>query len=298
MRPLTLLLATAALTPAASAGEPKQPGGGDTVVYVSVAAEKRIAVYLMDRATGKLTHRGDAKLDGKPGALAVDLGRRSLFAALRAEGKLDSFRIDPWTGALTHVSAVPAGPDPAHLSTDGAGRSLLPAYYVEAKVTVQAIGKEGALGEKPLQSTPTADKAHAIVPDPSGRHVFVPHTGPDAIFQFAFDAKTGRLTAGSPAKLTTPKGTGPRHLVFHPSKPIAYVANEQGGSVTVYALDPKAGTLSPLQTVSTLPKEFTGTNACAEIRVHPSGKFLYVSNRGHDSIACFALDDDGKVSAL
>src|SRR5207244_12113417 len=126
----------------------------------------------------------------------------------------------------------------------------------------------------------------------------VPHTGPDPICQFGFGTQAGRLTAGSPALLTTPKGTGPRHLVFHPSKSIAYVANEQGGSVTAYALDPKAGTLSPVQTVSTLPKDFSGTNACAEVRVHPSGKFLYVSNRGHDSIACFALADDGKVSAL
>jgi 6-phosphogluconolactonase len=118
------------------------------------------------------------------------------------------------------------------------------------------------------------------------------------IFQFAFDAANGRLTANTPAKLLTPKGTGPRHLVFHPSRPVAYVANEQGGSVTSYQFDAKAGTLQPLQTVSTLPADFRGTNACAEIRVHPSGKFLYVSNRGHDSIACFALDGQGKVAAL
>jgi 6-phosphogluconolactonase len=295
MRSFTLLLATAVLTAAATAAEPK-PAGGPAVVYVSVAAEKRIAVYQMDRATGKLTHRSDAKLDGEPGALVVDPGRRFLFAALRAEGKLASLRIDPATGMLTHISTVPAGPDPAHISTDAAGRYLLAAYYVDAKVTVHAIGKDGALGEKPVQSIPTAEKAHAIVPDPSGRFVFAPHTGPDAIFQFTFDAKTGQLTANDPAKLRTPKGTGPRHLVFHPSKPIAYVANEQGGSVTAYALDSKAGTLSPRETVSTLPKDFKGANACAEIRIHPSGKFLYVSNRGHDSIACFALDEEGKVS--
>src|SRR6185369_4463270 len=213
----------------------------------------------------------------------------------RSTGKLASFRLDAGTGKLTHISTVTVGPDPAHISTDRTGRFLLTAYYVDAKVTVHAIGKDGALSEKPLQSIPTADKAHAIVPDPSDRFVFVPHTDPDVIFQFAFDAKTGHLTANSPAKLTTPKGTGPRHLVFHPSRPIAYVANEQGSGVTAYALDTKAGTLRPLQTVSTLPKDFKGTNACAEIRIHPSGKFLYVSNRGHDSIACFALDEEGRV---
>jgi 6-phosphogluconolactonase len=298
MQPLSLLLVTAALAGTAPATEPRQAGPGDTFVYVSVAAEKRIAVYQMDRATGRLTHRGDTQLDGEPGALTVDPGRRFLFAALRAEGKLASFRINHAAGVLTHLNTVPAGPDPAHLSTDATGRYLLAAYYVDAKVTVHAVGKEGRLGEKPLQSLPTADKAHAVVPDPSGRFVFVPHTGPDAIFQFAFDAGTGRLTAGTPAKLTTPRGTGPRHLVFHPLLPVAYFTNEQGSSVTAYALDPKGGTLRPLQTVSTLPKDFKGANACAEVRVHPSGKFLYVSNRGHDSIACFALDGKGKASAL
>src|SRR5207253_8974640 len=131
----------------------------------------------------------------------------------------------------------PAGPDPAHVSTDAAGRYLLAAYYVDAKVTVHEIGKDGTLGQKPLQSIPTADKAHAIVPDPSNRFVFVPHTGPDAIFQFTFDAKNGRLSANSPAKLQAPKGTGPRHLAFHPSRPIAYVDNEQGSGVTAYAFD-------------------------------------------------------------
>src|SRR5262249_7975171 len=154
------------------------------------------------------------------------------------------------------------------------------------------IGEDGALGARPVQSVPTADKAHGIVPDPSGRFVFVLHTGPDLIFQFAFDAARGRLSANEPPKLTTPRGTGPRHLGFHPSRPVAYVANGQGSSVTAYALDPRAGTLGPLQTVSTLPQGFQGTNACAEIRIHPSGKFLYVSNRGHDSIACFALNEE------
>jgi 6-phosphogluconolactonase len=298
MRPWTLLLVTAALAGPAAADEPKRGGRANTFVYVSVAAEKRVAVYQLDRATGKLAHRGDAKLDGEPGALTVDPGRRFLFAALRAEGKLAALRIDRATGMLTHLNTVPAGADPAQLSTDAAGRYLLTAYYVAAKVTVHAIGKDGALGEKPVQSLPTADKAHAIVPDPSGRFVFVPHTGPDAIFQFTFDTGKGRLTANAPAKLRTPKGTGPRHLVFHPSLPLAYVANEQGGSVTAYALDRKGGTLKRLQTAPTLPKDFRGTNACAEIRVHPSGKFLYVSNRGHDSLAAFALDGAGKVSVL
>jgi 6-phosphogluconolactonase len=96
----------------------------------------------------------------------------------------------------------------------------------------------------------------------------------------------------------TPKKSGPRHLTFHPSKPIAYVANEQGSSVTAYDLDTKAGTLSPRQTMSTLPKDWQGVNACAEIKVQSSGRFLYVANRGHDSIAGFTLDDDGRMTPI
>jgi 6-phosphogluconolactonase len=271
----------------------------ETFLYVSVAAEKRVAVFRLDADSGKLTHQSDCGVeDGEPGALAVDPEKRHLLAAIRSTGKLASFRIDPATGRLAHVNTVPAGPDPAHLATDRTGRYLLTAYYVDAKVTVHAIGNDGKLGAQPLQSIPTADKAHAVVPDPSNRFVFVPHTGPDTIFQFTFDAMNGRLSANSPAKLRTPLGTGPRHLAFHPAKPIAYVDNEQGSSVTAYALDEKAGTLQALQTVSTLPRGFQGTNACAEIKVHPSGRFAYVSNRGHDSIAAFALHEDGTLSAI
>jgi 6-phosphogluconolactonase len=270
-----------------------------TFVYVCVAAEKRIAVYRLEPQTGKLTHQSDCQVsDGEPGALAISPSKRFLFASIRSAGKLASFRIDARTGKLAHASTVGAGPDPAHLSVDHTGGYLLTAYYVAAKVTVHRIGKDGALGEKPLQSIPTADKAHAIVPDSSNRFVFVPHTGPNLIYQFTFDAKTGRLLANAPAKLRTPKGSGPRHLAWHPSKSIAYVDNEQGSSVTAYALDRKAGTLRVLQSVSTLPGDFKGNNACAEVKVHPSGRFVYASNRGHDSIAGFALDDAGKLSVI
>jgi 6-phosphogluconolactonase len=269
----------------------------DTVVYVSLATPKKIAVY-RQHDDGTLKHLADTDLPGEPGALVTDPERRFLFASLRAEGKLASFRIDPGSGKLTPVSVVPAGPDPAHLATDHKGRFLLTAYYVAAKVTVHRITPKGELSERPVQTVKTADKAHAVVPDPSNRFVFVPHTGPNVIFQFRFDASTGRLTPGTMPRLETPARTGPRHAVFHPSKAIAYVINEQGSSVTACALDDRAGTLKPFQTVSTLPKEFTDNNATAEIKIHPTGKFLYGSNRGHDSIALFALGErDGKLTA-
>jgi 6-phosphogluconolactonase len=129
--------------------------------------------------------------------------------------------------------------------------------------------------------------------------VFVPHTAPNTIFQFTLDAKTGTLTPAKVPQLRTGERTGPRHLVFHPTKPLAYVINEQGSSVTLCSLDDKAGTLAPIQTVPTIPANFRTDNATAEIKVHPSGRFLYGSNRGHDSLAVFALDADaGKLTGL
>jgi hypothetical protein len=154
-----------------------------TYLYFALAAEKRIVIYEKDSKQGTLTPRGDIKLDdGEPGALTVDPKRQFLFASLRSTGKLAAFRIDRDSGKLMHLNTVATGPDPAHLATDATGRFLFAAYYVDGKVTVHAIGADGRLSDKPVQSNPTADKAHAIVPNPSNRFVFVPHTGANAIF--------------------------------------------------------------------------------------------------------------------
>jgi len=277
------------------------PGSADPpapVVYVSVMGKKVIAAYRLDRADGTLTHSSDARSDGEAGALTTDPQRRFLFAALRSTGKLSSFRIGA-AGKLTAINTVEAGADPAYVATDSAGHYLLTAYYLDGKVTVHAIGKDGSLGEKPVQTVQTAKNAHAVVFDPSGKFVFVPHTGPNVIYTFTFNADSGRLTPAATPRIVTPPGTGPRHLVFQPGGAFAYVVNEQGSSVTAYRFGANDGSLAPLQTVSTLPGDFKGNNACAEIKFHPSGKFLYASNRGHDSIACFRVEaSTGKLTAV
>jgi 6-phosphogluconolactonase len=262
----------------------------ETFAYVSLAKDKKIAVYKIEAATGALTHVADADCEGEPAALVANPAKTALFASLRPEGRLRAFRIDPQAGTLTHLNTIDAGVDPAHLSTDKAGRFLLAAYYVAAKVTVHAIEESGELRPQPVQSIPTMEKAHAILLDRNNRFAFVPHTAPNAIFQFAFDSKTGELTPGNPAQLLTPVNTGPRHILFHGSLDVAFVSNEQGSSVTAYRLDKTTGSLAAQQTVSTLPSGFRERNACAEIKIHPTGKFLYVSNRGHDSIARFQID--------
>src|SRR5438270_5236749 len=131
----------------------------DTVVYIALAADKKIVRYAMNGEEGKLTRIDETVLDGEPGALTADPKHRFLFASLRAQGKLAAFRIDSKAGKLTQPNTVPAGADPAYLSTDRDGRYLLCAYYVAAKVTVHRVGKDGSLETQPLQSVNTTDKA-------------------------------------------------------------------------------------------------------------------------------------------
>jgi 6-phosphogluconolactonase len=283
------------------------------VVYVSVAGEKRIAIYQVGADDGRLTRVGDVSTTGEPGALTADPKRRYLFAALRSTGELAAFRIEPVTGKLTHINTVPAGANPAYISVDKEGRYLLTAYYVAGQVTAHAIAENGSLSEKPRQTVKTKEKAHAIVLAPSGLAVLIPHTGPNVIYALWWHGKSGEIEKASLGSefFETPKNTGPRHLVFHPTLEIfggfdataqvAYVVNEQGGSITMYhaILNPINWLLKSKQTLSTLPADFKGTNACAEIRLHPSNRFVYVSNRGHDSIAGFRVDKGtGELTSL
>ena len=179
------------------------------------------------------------------------------------------------------------------------GRYLFSAYYGEGAVAINAIDKNGAVLAPHRQWIPTDEHAHCFFPDPSNRYLFVPHTMPvNAIYQFTFDETTGELAANEVVKVDAVYGEGPRHYEFHPSLDVVYVANENGSSVTVYDFNPDEGTLAPRQTLSTLPEGFTERNTCAQIHIHPSGKFLYISNRGHNSIAGYAVQDDGSLTSL
>lgn len=265
-----------------------ETSGAGQSVYVSIAGENRIAVYSMD--DGRLTEEGDVKLSGGPGALCLHPNGKYLYASVRSVGNLAGFEIND-DGSLSPINEVTAGADPAYVATDRSGKHLLSAYYRAGKVTVHAIDGGGKLGGQ-IQSIPTDEKAHAIVFDRSGQFVFVPHTGSNAIFQFRFDASTGTLSANDPEKLVRAENTGPRHLWFHPSAETAYGSDEQGMSVTAYQLDSKQGTLETIQTLSSLPPEgFDGGKSTSHIEVHPSGKFVYIANRGHDSLSCYSIDD-------
>jgi len=192
--------------------------------------------------------------------------------------------------------------NPTYLATDRKGRYMLSAYYQGAHAAVHPIGTDGAVGEPPIEWLETAPGAHAMQTDRSNKFAFVPHIagrGPNAIYQFKFDENTGHISANSPPRVEPEETLGPRHYCFHPTLDILYFSNEQGCSVTGYRLDTSTGTLSAFQTITTLPDGYTETNTCSQIQISPSGKFLYVGNRGHNSIAGFSVDaSTGNLTAI
>ena len=268
-------------------------------VYVACSQDDRIAIFTMDPESGQLDLREEVELSGGPAPLAVDPRRRFLFAGRRSSRRMSSFAIDQGTGSLSHIGAVSLPSDPCFVATDRRGRFLLSSYYSAGAAAVHPIGAGGALGAAAVEWISTAAKAHSIQTDRSNKFAFVPHVGEaNAIFQFVFDEDTGSLKPNTAPRTIAGEGQGPRHFCFHPHRDIVYFSNEQGCSVTAYHLDPAAGTLAAFQTISTLPADFRGSNSCSQIRIAPSGKFLFAPNRGHDSIACFAVDAGGRLTAV
>ena len=276
-------------------------------MYVSLQDDDRIVRFVMDPETGRLEHNGVVEVAGGPAPLAINPTRTALYVGRRREFSLSSFAIDQGTGDLTPTGNVEVGGETCYLSTDRTGRHLLSAYYQAGHCAVHPIDETGAVGGVATEWLDTNSGAHCFQTDPSNRYAFLPHIAAgsaglarlpagrqeavNAIFQFKFDAATGHLTPNDPPRIRPEAPDGPRHYCFHPSKDLVYVCNEQGGSVTVYALDTAAGTLTAGQTVTTLPEGFTGNSSCSQIQIHPLGRFLYAPNRGHNTIASFAIDE-------
>ena len=272
-------------------------------MYITVSEEDRIARYEVDVGTGALTHIGDVATAARPAPLAVNPARDRLYVGCRDEIALSSYRIGEGGVAHAYWGCSRWITTRATWRRTVAGRFLLSAYYQGGRCAVHAIGDDGAAILPPVEWLATAKGAHSMQTDASNRFAFVPHisggTGPNAIFQFRFDAETGHITPNTPARVEPDAELGPRHFCFHPNKDILYFSDEQGCSVTGYNFDSENGTLSAFQTISTLPEGFAERNSCSQIQITPSGEFLYAPNRGHNSIACFSVDaDSGALTAI
>ena len=263
-------------------------------VYVTVSGEDQIARFLMDENTGALEPAAEIAVPGRPAPIALDPTRRFMHVGRRETCEITSYGIDAASGALTERATVPLDSDPCYMATDRSGRYLFSAYYLAERAAVHAIDAEGRVTHPAIEWLHTGRGAHCFQTDRSNRFAFVPHIAgngaPNAIFQFHFDAETGRLSPNQPARAEPEGEVGPRHFCFHPTKDLLYFSNEQGSGVATWAFDPETGTLRHLATVPTLPEGWEGENTCAQIHLTPDGRFLYAPNRGHDSIAEFEID--------
>ena len=291
---------------------------GDLNLYVGTYTSGKsegIYIYRMNMSTGELKHFNTVKGVVDPSFLAIDRHRRRLYAVNEVEqfagkpsGALSAFSIDQQSGNLSFLNQQPTlGGAPCHLIVDKTGRFVLVANYTGGNISVLPIKADGSLGvatdmvqhhgssvNKERQEGP---HAHCIELDSSNRYAFAVDLGLDKVMIYKFDAKNGKLVSNKEAQLKP--GDGPRHLTFHPNGKYAYVINELTNSVTAFTYAKATGTLKETQTVSTLPKDFSAANTTAELAVSPSGRFLYGSNRGHDSIVGFAIDQStGKLTFI
>jgi 6-phosphogluconolactonase len=279
--------------------------------YTSRGRSKGIYVYRFDRATGGLTPVHEVGGVEDPAFLAFDRARRHLLAIEEIdEGGVASFAVDPAAGGLTFLNRQPTrGVHPCHLCVDPTDRYVLTANYSSGSLTVLPLGADGRLGPAtqvrqhvgsgPNRQRQEAPHAHGVGFDPAGRFALAADLGIDRVLVHRLDTGAGKLIANDRPPGELPPGAGPRHLAFHPSGRYLYVNGELDSTLSVFAYNAVDGGLDRRQTRSTLPPGFDGENTTAEIAVHPSGRFVYVSNRGHDSIASFAIDAaSGRVTPL
>ena len=278
-----------------------------------------IYVARFNPTSGRLTEPELAVATRSPTFLAYHPVRPLLYAGgeypaadAKRGGGVSAFALSPTNSQLTLLNQQSSGGSgPCHLAVDGQGKDVLVANYAGGSLASLPIQTDGSLGEAvgTIQLTgasvhphrQTKPYGHFITMDPANRFALACDLGTDKVLVYRLDEKNGALTPHAPAFATVPPGAGPRHLAFSPDGKFIYVVNEMGSTITAFAYDALRGALSELQTISTLPEDFAGraSNTCAEVEVHPSGKFVYASNRGHDSIAVFAVDAaTGKLTAV
>jgi 6-phosphogluconolactonase len=281
------------------------------IVYVGTYTGQQsrgIYAFRFDPAAGKATTVELAAETANPSFLAIHPNRRFLYAVNEISahengksGSISAYSIDPGTCRLHLLNVVSSrGGSPCHLTVDKIGQYLFVANYGNGSVAVFPVNQDGTLGEASeyVQHTGSSvnpqrqqgPHAHQILLSADNRFALVPDLGLDKVFVYRVDAAKAGLSPNNPQFVKLEPGAGPRHAAFHPNGRFVYVINEMRSTITAFSYDLDRGILQELQNASTLPEDFTGSNTCAEIAVHQSGRFLYGSNRGQDSIAVFSVD--------
>lgn len=285
----------------------------ELVVYIGTytkGASKGIYAARFNTHTGRLGEPALVAEASNPSFLALSPDHRRLYAVSegagaefngKKSGLVLAYTVHPADGALTAINSAPsAGLGPCHVSVTPDGKAVLVANYSSGVVALLPVRADGGLnapasfdqheGKSIHPSRQKAPYAHSINPTADGRFAFAADLGTDKIYAYRIDTAAGTLAPASPPSVSLEAGSGPRHLAQSPDGRRAYVINELANTLTTFSLDVQTGALKALQTLPTLPPDFTGKNTTAEVLVHPSGRFVYGSNRGHDSIAVFKAD--------
>jgi 6-phosphogluconolactonase len=313
--------AVAAYASNTTAAEAEQPDSGLLRVYVGTYTggrgdEKSQGIYLLDLdlRSGELGPPLLAAEAINPSFLAIHPSRKFLYAVSEVGGPpggaVLGFSVDQASGKLSAINQESSrGDGPCHLVVDKMGKNVLVANYGSGTLACLPIDADGRLSPSSSSiqhqgtgSDPARQEgphAHSINLDAAGRFAVAADLGLDRVFIYRFDAEKGTLAASEPPFTRVAPKSGPRHFAFDPAGRFGYVINEMANTITAFAYDRAIGSLSEIQTISTLPADFRGKSYTAEVQVHPSGKFVYGSNRGHDSIAIFsAAPDTGKLSLV
>ena len=274
-------------------------------VYVGTytgGSSEGIYVYNLNMSSGELTYESHIAGVENPSFLALSPDNRHLYAVNENEdGGVTSFAVASGSGELTEINRKPSGGSlPCSIMVDRTGSSVLVANYGSGTVSAFPVLENGSLGDSATfiqhegssvdPNRQEGPHAHMIITDPANKYAFVPDLGMDRIMIYQLEPETARLTAHEPAYVQVRAGGGPRHLDFHPTVRFAYVINEMGNAITAFEYEASTGSLSEIQMVNTLPVDFRGSSSTADIHITPSGDFLYGSNRGHDSLAIFSID--------
>ena len=299
---------------------PSPSDHGECLLYIAARTTgkgKGIYAYRLNADTGSLTSIGIAADTADPGFLVIHPNHRFLYAvresggfAGTSNGTVSAFSIDPATGTLTLLNQQSSGGrGPCHLAVDNSGHCVLVANYAGGSVATLTNLADGSLGtvtsllqhhgSSVYPKRQAGPHAHEVGFDASNRRAFCTDLGLDKIFIYQLDPKTAALTTNDPPFAALAPGSGPRHFAVHPNGRFVYVINELNSTITAFDYNAKNGALQTQQTIPTIPDTFSATNYPSEIAIHPSGKFLYGSNRGHDSIAVYAVDEPtGKLTPI
>ena len=291
------------------------------IIYAGTFTDKGSkGLYILDfdRASGKFKELQTVS-DGKnPNYLEINPAGKFLYAvydegatpAPDRQGSVMAYQINQKTGLLTKINEQPTGGrGPAHISIDPKGRFAYISHYADGSLSVYILNPDGRLGQladtKKHEGTggdPARQKGphvHSIIPSKDGKFIYATDLGIDKIMIYAVDQKTGKVSPAKTPFAQTSPGSGPRHFAFHPSGNFAYSAAELNSTVSSFLVDKSTGALSPLETLSMLPGGYTGTSYAADIHFSPDGRFLYASNRGHDSLVIYEVDaNTGKLNLV